>query len=47
MPTLHREILPYSLIGNHMGLSAIWKEKMHGNRSVITQDETKCYLGLL
>ena len=33
-------------IGNHMGLSAIWK-KLHGNRQVIARGEAECNLGLL
>ena len=33
-------------VGNHMGLSAIWK-KLHGNRRVIARDEAECNLGLV
>ena len=30
-----------------MGLSAIWKKKLHGNRQVIARGEAECNLGLL
>ena len=34
-------------IGNHMGLSAIWRKKLHGNRQVIARGEAECNSGLL
>ena len=30
-----------------MGLSAIWEEKLHGNRPVIARGEAESNLGLL